>query len=203
MPALQAVEVSLRQLVSSKSLLSSPPTVVLPGVAFPAVGPVGLSSPLSRFVDTSPRTLGTRLHDDCQSPLSHRFTWRWRCHTWPASALCMPLPARGRLEAARPRQGSCSPGTPRLPAIRDQETTGSPTFPSDPRDDMPRSQTPVVSCALALAHPGLRPSGACKPSAFPALLLQVSLRTTTIPISGLYHAAYHLAPPRSAPPLPA
>ena len=29
-----------------------------------------------------------------------------------------------------------------------------------------------------------------------ALLLRVSLRTTTLPISGLYHAAYHLLPPR-------
>jgi len=29
----------------------------------------------------------------------------------------------------------------------------------------------------------------------------ISLWTTTIPISGLYHAACHLAPPRSAPPL--
>jgi len=38
----------LRQLVSSRSLLSSPPTVVLPGVAFPTVGPVGLGSPPSR-----------------------------------------------------------------------------------------------------------------------------------------------------------
>jgi hypothetical protein len=34
---------------------------------------------------------------------------------------------------------------------RDQETTGSPKFPSDPLDDMPRSQTPVVSWILA-AH---------------------------------------------------
>ena len=48
MPALQSVEVSLRQLVSSRSLLSFPPTGVLPGVAFPPVGPVGLGSPPSR-----------------------------------------------------------------------------------------------------------------------------------------------------------
>src|SRR5713101_7955423 len=47
-----------------------------------------------------------------------------------------------------------------------KETDGSPTFPRSPCEDMPRSQTPVVSCALALSHPGLLPSGACKPSAF-------------------------------------
>jgi hypothetical protein len=88
------------------------------------------------------------LHDDCQSPHSHRFTWRWRCDTWPASALCVPSPPRGRPEAARPCQGSWLPGTPHLPGNRVQETTGSPKFPSAPRDDMPRSQTPVVSCLL-------------------------------------------------------
>ena len=47
-----------------------------------------------------------------------------------------------------------------------KETDGSPKFPSSPCEDMPRSQTPVVSCALAIAHPGLLPSSACKPSAY-------------------------------------
>ena len=51
-----------------------------------------------------------------------------------------------------------------------KEPGGSPKFPSSPCEDMPRSQTPVVSCALALSHPGLLPSGACKPSAFPSNL---------------------------------
>ena len=46
-----------------------------------------------------------------------------------------------------------------------KETGGSPKFPSSPCGDMPRSQTPVVSCALAIARPGLLPSSACKPSA--------------------------------------
>ena len=46
-----------------------------------------------------------------------------------------------------------------------KETDGSPKFPSSPCEDMPRSQTPVVSCALAIAHPGLLPSSACNPSA--------------------------------------
>jgi hypothetical protein len=146
-PALPAVEVALRQLVSSRSLLSFPPTAVLPGVACPAVGPVGLSSPPARSA-FGLQTLGTMLHYDCLPPLSPRFTGRWRCDTWPASALCVPLPARGRPEAARPRQGSWSPGTPPLPGNRVQETTGSPKFPSDPLDDMPRSQPPVVSCLL-------------------------------------------------------
>jgi hypothetical protein len=100
-----------------------------------------------------PHTRGTMLHDDCQSPLSPRFTWRWRCHTWLASPLCVPSPARGRLEALRPRQGCCAPGTPPLPGKSVQETTGSPTCPSAPLDDMPRAQTPVVSWARAAVAP--------------------------------------------------
>jgi hypothetical protein len=47
-----------------------------------------------------------------------------------------------------------------------KETDGSPKFPSSPCEDMPRSQTPGVSCALAIPHPGLLPSGHWKPSAF-------------------------------------
>src|SRR5256712_1608328 len=59
---------------------------------------------------------------------------------------------------------------------------------------MPRSQTPVVSCTLALSHPGLLPSGHCTPSAFPRCRLRTILWTTTIHISGLPHAAYILVP---------
>ena len=58
---------------------------------------------------------------------------------------CVPSPARGRREAACPRQGSWSPGSPPLPGNRVQETTGAPTCPSAPCDDLPRAQTPVVS----------------------------------------------------------
>ena len=131
--------------MSSRSLLSFPPTDVPLGVAFPPVGPVGPGSTPSRSA-FGLQTLGPMLHYDCPSPLSHRFTWRGWCDTWPASAICVPSPARGRPEATRPRQGSWSPGTPPLPGNSVQETTGSPKFPSDPLEDMPRSQTPVVSC---------------------------------------------------------
>ena len=46
-----------------------------------------------------------------------------------------------------------------------KEPDGSPKFPSSPCADLPRSQTPVVSCALAKTRSGLLPSSACKPSA--------------------------------------
>jgi hypothetical protein len=48
-----------------------------------------------------------------------------------------------------------------------KETDGSPKFPSSPYENMPRSQTPVVPCALAITHPGLLPSGQWTPSALP------------------------------------
>jgi hypothetical protein len=50
---------------------------------------------------------------------------------------------------------------------------GSPTFPRHSGESLPRSQTPVVSWTLALAHPGRLPSGHCTPSAFPSLQREV------------------------------
>ena len=74
-----------------------------------------------------------------------------------------------------------------------KETMGSPKFPSDPSEDMPRSQTPVVSCALAciahriVAFRCLQTVGFCLDTAEAILL------TTTLHISGLNHAACLLA----------
>src|SRR5712692_9801209 len=58
--------------------------------------------------------------------------------------------------SSQARQGFWSPGPP-FRVLR-KETGDSPTFPSYPSRHMPRSQTPVVSCVLAKAHPGLLPS---------------------------------------------
>jgi hypothetical protein len=55
-----------------------------------------------------------------------------------------------------------------------KEPLGSPKFPSHPCGGMPRSQTPVVSCILAVSHPGLLPSGHCTPSAFASIPLRLS-----------------------------
>jgi hypothetical protein len=71
--------------------------------------------------------------------------------------------ARGLVEAPSPRQGFWSPGPPCRGYHK--EPDGSPTFPSSPCADMPRSQTPGVSCTRAKARPGLLPSSACTPSA--------------------------------------
>ena len=64
-----------------------------------------------------------------------------------------------------------------------------------PVDDMPRSQTPVVSCALALARSR---TAAFRPLETVGFPLRTALRdillSTTIHISGLHHAACLLAP---------
>jgi hypothetical protein len=59
---------------------------------------------------------------------------------------------------------------------------------------MPRSWTPVVSCQLAFAFPGLLPSVSRRTSAFPACA-GLSFQTTKIIFSELGHAACTLATP--------
>jgi hypothetical protein len=106
--------------------------------------------------------------------------------------------ARTRLvceaDASSPRRESSPRRSALLRLILPTETMGSPKFPSHPCESMPRSQTPVVSWTLALAHPGLLPSGHCTPSAFPLYNGRLILGTTTLHISGLHHAACFLVP---------
>ena len=110
---------------------------------------------------------------------------------------------RFRLVARWKPPGHARACGPPLPLFRHlyKETGGSPTCPSPPSADMPRSQTPVVSSILALMHPGLLPSGACQPSAFPSIPLKDILLSTTLHLSGLNHAACLLATPGAVRPL--
>ena len=113
-------------------------------------------------------------------PTFTRTIRRYDCHRAPLGSLRLSLASR-YLACFRAfvvsLAGSCPGGSPKdharafghpVPQSGSvvKETDGSPKFPSSPCEDMPRSQTPVVSCALAIAHPGLLPSSACKPSAF-------------------------------------
>jgi hypothetical protein len=71
-----------------------------------------------------------------------------------------------RYDCQMPFSGSFA--RPPIPCRRSRkETIGSPKFPSCPRRLMPRSQTPVVSCSLALSLPGHCPvrtvQGCCLP----------------------------------------
>ncbi len=130
----------------------------MPGLAFPPVGPLGLGSPPSSVLCAA---------KTATLPLSDRFACRSRSDTLPAPVV---RGLRFRL-VARWKPPGTPPGLLSQPAPQTgnyhKEAGGSPKFPSDPCVDMPRSQTPVVSSTLALACPGLRPSAACKASAFP------------------------------------
>jgi hypothetical protein len=176
----------LRRLVGSKSFPSVLPVTRSPRPRLPSRGSLGPHFPT--FV-------GTMLSYDCPVPVSGRFACRSRPNTLAASSLCVPLWARWQLEALCHRQGSWSAGTPALPAFWTKETRGSPKFPSFPCDSLPCSQTPVESVALALTRLGLLPSAPCTASAFPRSgPARLSLRSTTILISGLHHTAWGLAP---------
>ena len=133
---------------------------VMPGAAFPPGGRWGLTSPPSPV-------LGAAM--TATLPISGRFACRSRPDTVRAPVV---RGFRFRL-VARGKPPGATPGVLRQPAPQTgnccKETGGSPQFPSDPSRDLPRSQTPVVSWALALSRPGLRPSGQWKPSAFPSI----------------------------------
>jgi hypothetical protein len=93
--------------------------------------------------------------------------------------------------SSRSRQGFCSPGPPCR--VCNTETRGSPTFPRSPSRPLPRSQTPVGACALAIAHPGLRPSGQWQPSAFLSIPLRDILLSASIIASATLESALRTA----------
>jgi hypothetical protein len=75
------------------------------------------------------------------------------------------------------------------PSIQNPETDGTPKLPSCPYEHMPRSTTPVVSCALAISYPGLLPTAGWKASALGTQTSTPYPITTTIPFSGFNNAA--------------
>jgi hypothetical protein len=85
------------------------------------------------------------------------------------------------------------PVTP-APAVAPKETGGPPEFPDYPCLHMPRSQTPVVSCRLALSLTGLLPSHAWTRSALSPAFRPHSC-TTIIHFSEFNDAACALASP--------
>jgi len=130
----------------------------MPGVACPPVGPVGRGSPPSSVLGAA---------KTATLPLSGCCACRSLPDTVPASARSWyPLRAHARVEAPVHAR-ACGRPVPSSGSVV-KERDGSPTFPRDPCVCMPRSPTPVVSGARAVPHPGLLPSGACTPSAFPS-----------------------------------
>jgi len=137
---------------------------------------------LSRVSDPLERSARRRLSSrGSLGPHFPPFTGRMRRYDCPLTILgvcaCRSVPnplraalrwwsprrARCLVEAPTHRQGLWSPGPPLR--VGHKEPAGAPTFPSSPCADMPRSQTPVVSWALAITPPGLLPSSHWTPSA--------------------------------------
>jgi hypothetical protein len=139
-----------------------------------------------------PTFTGTLRREDAPLPVSGRFTRRSLPDTGPAALRsCCPTRARGRVEAPRSRQGLWSPGPP----IREwcTETGGSPTCPSYPSEDLPRSQPPVVSCALASVAHRMVAFRRVHTVGLSLDTAEAILLTTTLHIAGLHHAASLLA----------
>jgi hypothetical protein len=153
----------LRQVVGSKSCLSFPPTTRYTRLRLPSSGSLG--PPFPTFT-------GTMLRYDCHLPLSVSYA--------PArSPIPCLFPQFVSLLMARQHSGTfvLTPGLLGHPVrpfrVTDKETSGSPKFPGYPSKLMPRSPTPVVSSALALAHSGLLPSARMTASAFLPIFLAV------------------------------
>jgi hypothetical protein len=132
---------------------------VIPGLAFPPVGRLGFPSPPSSVLRSA-----TTAICPFRCPLLslvHRYLV---CSLSSCPRFAFKLV--GAQERLRQRLAylvtryTVSGG-----AVK--ETNGSPKFPGYPFKRMPRSSTPVVSSALALAHSGLLPSARLTASAFP------------------------------------
>jgi len=112
--------------------------------------------------------LGHRYYDPLRLPLlrlgSLRFSLDPRYLALSHFRSCR-IPGGGDLPSAPGR--SCIPV--RLSRCMSQGDCGPLEFPGYPFACMPRSRTPVVSFRLAMTSPGLVPSGAVRPSAFPGL----------------------------------
>jgi hypothetical protein len=107
----------------------------MPGLAFPPVGPMGCGSPPS-LVLCAAKTAAL--------PISGRFARRSLPDTLPASARSWcPFRAHDQVEAPDHARAFGRPVPQSGHVVK--EIGGSPKFPSYPYEDMPRSQTPVVS----------------------------------------------------------
>jgi hypothetical protein len=131
-----------------------PPRIVMPGFAFPPVGPWGHSSPPSQVL--------------CSATTASAHPGRYTCRSLSGTVradrgLCPPPPTtEAKLTGPPSAPGRC-PGLlicqyPRSSGVVRTETVGSPEFPSRPFERMPRSQTPVVTGDLAIGAASLLPS---------------------------------------------
>jgi hypothetical protein len=134
----------------------------MPGFSFPPVGPLGLGSPPSR-----PSPSGRRYYDPLRLPLHHLRSLRFALDPryLAFSRLCSQLAFRvgkitpWRLAALVYRFAYPGPRRKELAVLSSSRTT--------PVRTCPARRLRWCPFRLALASPGLLPSGAARPSAFP------------------------------------
>jgi hypothetical protein len=165
----------------------------MPGLTFPPVGRLGLTSPPSSVLCSATTAI-------CSSrcpvlSLGHRYlgtTFRCLCPLFKLVS--------GRSSSLHAR-AVWSTGFPLSSGFARQETFGSLKFPDYPFGHMPRSSTPVVSLMLALTHPGLLPSVSMRTSAFPPYTLTVILAKLCLAGPRLYKFRGSITQPTSLLPL--
>jgi hypothetical protein len=164
----------------------------MPGLAFPPVGRLGLTSPPSQVL----RSATTATCPSCWPvlPLGHQYLV-CSVSSCPFFKLVNAQERlRQRLACLVTRYTVSGGLTRRQMALPSSQVT--------PFKRMPRSSTPVVSSALAFTHSGLLPSAHLTASAFPAPTTSRYPSSTILQISRLYHAACALASPGFGLPLP-
>jgi len=168
----------------------------MPGFTFPAVGPVGLGSPPFRSAHSrAPSVLRSAKTAAVPSRVASRHAR-------------FPVPCHAPFFLHSHAEGSFPQATGRLVSRADllprqlgKENDGSPKFPSYPGEYMPRSKTPVVHEALAMARLTLLPSARWHGVGVPAHTGAVIPSVHDVLISGFNNAACILATPGSKPPV--
>ena len=187
----------------------------MPGFAFPAASPVGLSSPPYRSALPASDLryyAPLRLPSACIGSLPFRSL----PDTLPAPLLRALLSARSRRDALRLRQDVVHPVAP-IPGLRARKQTALPSSRATPLRTCPVLRPRWCPARSPVMLAGLPPSVTRRTSAFPprseVILRDLRVRwqfrrfrngpqsgsrnplSTTIEISGLNHAAYALVTP--------
>ena len=153
--------------VGSMSLRCVTSTNGRPGVTFPPVGRLGLTSPPSQSVNLTDPRYNVPLR------LPKARLGSFGCPSVPDTlrTSCVSCSFFGSLGHGRhfPTPGRFGqPVCPLLRYMSCKETVGSPKFPGSPCEYMPCSQTPVVSCILAITPTGVLPSPPTDQVGFPS-----------------------------------
>ena len=122
-------------------------------------------------------------------------------NTLSASSFCVPC-GSFMVGSSHQRQGSWSPGTPRLPVVLTRRELALPSSRVSPLTTCSALLRPRwCPVCLAMTPAGLLPSTRARVSAFSPASVGIILWTTTLLISELDDAAYRLATPGSVQPL--